>query len=204
MRKYLNLFFILWFLVSFGQSEIGIGIVSINFDENTKIEFYENIDLKKKLKTVEFFNDESINSWNIKNLENHKNWLQPESMWLDYGLFKFRCKTKKKDRYEVYVSGSQTMWIKVKNYTDYFSWEDYLKNMFSIERSDKKTQFIYSRPFTKSAKIKSENDCFEVKQMQNEWIKVETAGHCESEKRISGWIKWRDGNRILINYYPTS
>jgi len=203
MKTLLTVFLAFICLSSFGQNEIGLGIVSINFDDKTHIEFYESSDLNKTLKTVDFFDDESINSWNIKNLESHKDWLQPESMWLDYGQFKFRCKTKQTDCFEVYVSESQTMWIRNEEFTEFMDWETYLTSMLSVERIDT-SQEIYSKPFTKSEVIESEDDCFSVKQMKGEWIEVETGEHCDSEKRVSGWIQWKDGNKILINYYSTS
>lgn len=200
----LFLFFTLTFLTSFGQKEVGIGVVSINFDDKTLIEFYETSDLTKKLKIVEFFNDKSINSWNIKNLENHKDWLVPESMWLDYGQFRFRCKTKMGNCFEIYVSDTKTMWIQNQNFTEFKNWEEYLQTMFSVERSNKNEQNIYSRPFSKSEIIESKKDCFKVNEMKGEWIQVETADHCETKRKISGWIKWKTGNDILINYFTTS
>lgn len=98
----------------YGQSEVGIGVVSINFDENTKVGFYESSELKVKLKTVEFFNDASINSVSIRDLESHKDWLNPESMWLDHYQFIFRCKTIQTDCFEVYVSDSETLAKEIK------------------------------------------------------------------------------------------
>jgi|GEM_PF-2812445 len=90
MRIIIFIVFNLVSLISFPQSELGIGIVSINFDDKTVIDFYESSDLNEKVKTIEFFDDKSINSWNIKDLENHQKWLQPESLWLDYHQFSFR------------------------------------------------------------------------------------------------------------------
>ena len=205
MRIILFIVFNLVSLTSFSQNELGIGILSINFDDKTVIDFYESSDLNKKVKTIEFFDDKSINSWNIKDLENHQKWLQPESLWLDYHQFSFRTKTKNTDCFEIYVSNNKTMWIKNKDYVEYQTWEVYLQNMFSIERIDKNTQKIYSRPFTKSEIIKSDkNDCFTVIRMQNDWIEIETGEHCESGQKIKGWIKWRNKDKLLINYYTTS
>lgn len=204
MKTALNLFFILIFLTSFGQKEIGIGIVSVNFDDKTVIEFYKSSDLINNIETVEFFNDESIKSWNIKELENHKEWLSPESMWLDYGQFRFRCKTKMDTCFEIYVNETQTMWIEKQDFIEFKNWEAYLKSMFMVERANKTAQKIYSKPSINSEMVKSENDCFSVIQMQGKWIEVETAEHCETVQIITGWIQWRDGNTILINYYTTS
>ena len=206
MKIILTLFFSLTLLTAFAQSKLGIGIVSIDFNDETRIDFYESSDLTKILKTVEFFNDESINSWNIRNLNSHRNWLQPESLWLDYHQFMFRVKTENIDCFEVYVSDYKTMWIKKTDLTNFRTWQEYLQNMFSVERIDKNTQNIYSRPFTKSEIIKSDNkdDCFKVKRMQNDWIEVETNHHCENKKKITGWIKWRNNDELLINYFTTS
>ncbi len=206
MRIILFIVFNLATLISFSQSELGIGIVSINFNDKTVIDFYESSDLDKKVKTIEFFDDKSINSWNIKNLKSHQNWLQPESLWLDYYQFTFRVKTKSTDCFEVYVSDNKTMWIKKMDFTEYSTWEEYLQNMFSVERIEKNTQNIYSRPYTKSEIIKSDSkdDCFSVIRMQNDWIEIETGEHCENGKKVKGWIKWRNNGKLLINYYTTS
>jgi len=206
MKIILSIVFNFIILTTFAQSELGIGIVSIDFNDKTKIDFYESSDLNKVLKTIEFFNDESINSWNIKNLKSHQNWLQPESLWLDYHQFTFRAKTENTDCFEVYVSENKTMWIKKTDFTELWTWEEYLQNMFSVERIDKNTQNIYSKPFTKSEIIKSDSkdDCFSVKRMQNDWIEIETSEHCENEKKVKGWIKWRNNDELLINYYTTS
>jgi hypothetical protein len=206
MRIFLTIIFNFIILATFAQSKLGIGLVSIDFDDKTKIEFYESSDMKKVLKTIEFFNDESINSWNIKDLKSHQNWLQPESLWLDYYQFTFRAKTIHTDCYEVYVSDNRTMWIKKTDFTNCLTWEEYLQNMFSVERIEKNTQNIYSRPFTKSEIIKldSKDDCFSVIRMQNEWVEIETSEHCENGKKVKGWIKWRNNEELLINYYTTS
>lgn len=194
-------------LSSFGQSPLGIGLVKIAFDDKTVIDFYDSPEFSNKLKTIEFFNDKAINSWNIKNLENHqKDWLSPETLWLDYSQFTFRCKTKIEDCFEVYVSDTKTMWIKATHYTHFTTWESYLQGMFSIERLNPETQEIYSRPYPKSAIIEATEDCFKVLQLSKdeEWIEIKTADHCETEDKISGWIQWRDGDNILIDYHTTS
>ena len=191
------------------QGEIGIGVLSVKFDEQTKINFYQTSELEKKLHTIEFFEDESINSLNIRNLNEHKKWLQPESLWLDYYHFNFRVKSKKPDCYEVYVSDKQTMWIENKEFTDFYSWEEYLKQMFSITRKNPREQKIYDKPDIKAKEVEHSagDDCFNVKTLKGNWIEIFTPKHCSGETDIqlrSGWIKWRDENGLLINYFPTS
>jgi hypothetical protein len=204
MKFILTIILALSFSNAFGQGEIGIGIVSIEIGQTPTIRFYESHQFETEIKKVELFQDESIKSINIKNLESHRDWLNPESLWLDYGQFRFRCKAKNADCFEVYVSDSKTLWIEKHDYTEFTNWETYLKNMFKVELMDTGKQKIYSRPSDKSEIIEWQNNCFVVKQVQNEWIKIETAEHCESSKKISGWTKWRTDNKILINYFTTS
>lgn len=67
----------------YGQVTLGIGIVKIEFDSNTVVDFYKSPTDRTFTKRIEFFDDKSINSWNIKNLEREKTWLKPEVLWLD-------------------------------------------------------------------------------------------------------------------------
>jgi hypothetical protein len=45
--------------------------------------------------------------------------------------------------------------------------------------------------------------------MNGDWIEIFTADYCDesytdSKTKIeSGWIKWRQGNKLLIEYYIT-
>jgi hypothetical protein len=54
---------------SYGQVTLGTGIVKIEFDDKTTIDFYSNPADKVHSKRIEFFDDKQINSWNIKNLK---------------------------------------------------------------------------------------------------------------------------------------
>ncbi len=115
MNKLITVLFLIGFaVVCNAQTDLGIGLVSINFDDKAVIDFYAKPDDKQKAKTIQSFYDKSINNWNIKNLEAQKQWLKPETLWLDYSTFNFRCKSKSKDWYEVIVNNQtgKTFWIK--------------------------------------------------------------------------------------------
>ena len=58
------------FLPSFGQ--LGEGIVRVAFDNTTHIDFYADTLDNKPDKQIQFFLDETINSYNIKNLNTVK------------------------------------------------------------------------------------------------------------------------------------
>ena len=196
----------------FSQTDLGIGIVSINFDSNTEMNFYQNTTDKNPSKTLRFFDDPEINSWNICDLEHQKDWLQPESLWLDYHSFNFRVVEKNADWYKVIVNNEtgKIMWLENSEITDFHNWEEYLRNMFSISRLPQTDQKILKSPISDAPEIPYQGqDCFQVKNMKGEWIEIFTPEHCEeftdsNSKIKSGWISWRKDNELIIEYFITS
>ena len=191
----------------YGQVTLGIGIVKIEFDERTVVDFYKKPTDKVYFKRIEFFDDKAINSWNIKNLEKEKTWLKPEVLWLDYSEFNFRCKSINGDWLELIVNNDdgQTYWIKKKMTTKFLTWEQYLKDMFAVSRLDNKNQKIRNSPADNAQEVNyNGTDCFQVKTLKGDWIEIFTGDHCDeygSKTQIkSGWIKWRDGDKLLIEY----
>ena len=74
---------------------------------------------------------------------------------------------------------------------------------------DNKNQKIRNSPADNGQEIKyNGTDCFQVKTLKGDWIEIFTGDHCDeygSKTRIkSGWIKWRSGDKLLIEYYTTS
>ena len=195
-----------------GQIELGAGLVAIDFNDTTVLHFYTSRKDKQPAKTIEFFNDKTIDSWNIRNLDKQKPWLNPECLWLDYSSFIFRCKSQTKDWYELIVNNKngQTLWLKKSAVTKYSSWKTFLSGMFGVSRLSDKKQVIRISPDDQSEGINYiGNDCFQVKSMKGDWIEIFTADYCDdsytdSKTKIkSGWIKWREGNKLLIEYFMT-
>lgn len=191
----------------------GIGLVIINFDDKMIMHFYSNPIDKEPLKEIEFFEDKTINSWNIRDLDKHKEWLKPETLWLDYSSFVFRCLSVKGNWLEVIINNENgsTLWIKKSDFTTIKDWETYLKEMFGVSRMSDERQKIRTSPSDNSDEIKYQGqDCFQVKSMKGDWIEIFTPDYCDEEytdsktKIKSGWIKWRQKNRLIINYFTTS
>jgi len=195
----------------YGQVTLGTGIVKIEFDDKTTIDFYSKPTDKVHSKRIVFFDDKEINSWNIKNLKTEQTWLKPEVLWLDYSEFNFRCKSKNGEWLELIVNNDSglTYWIKENKTTIYLTWEEYLKQMFSVDRLPDSEQKIRKQPSDKADEIKYEGrDCFQVKSLKGDWIEISTTDYCDEgknkDKIKSGWIKWRDGDKLLIDYHTTS
>jgi hypothetical protein len=195
------------------QTDLGIGLVSIDFDDKTVLEFYSDTLESKPVKVVEFFDDKTINSWNIKDLDKQKEWLKPEVLWLDYSVFTFRCLTRTDNWFQIIVNNEngKNYWLKKTDQIKFKNWEEYLKDMFGVERLSNFPQQIRTEPTNNSPEIQYQGtDCFVVKSMKGDWIEITTPYYCDenltdSKTPIkSGWIKWRQGNKFIINYFTTS
>lgn len=195
------------------ETDLGLGLVSINFDDKTTLNFYSTPNDKKAIRTIQFFNDKTINSWNIRDLDKHKEWLKPEILWLDYSQFVFRCLTNNDSWLNIVVNNEtgETLWLKKSDLTTFKNWENYLTEMFGVARLPNQQQKIRVSPTDNSDEIIYKGqDCFQVKSMKGEWIEIFTADYCDesytdSKTKIkSGWIKWRQGNKLLIEYFTTS
>jgi hypothetical protein len=196
---------------SYGQVTLGTGIVKIEFDCKTVVDFYKKPTDKTSFKKIEFFDDKEINSCNIKNLKIEQTWLKPEVLWLDYFQFNFRCKSTTGEWLELIVNNEngQTYWIKKNKTTKFLTWEEYLQGMFGVRRLDNEKQKIRNSPTDSAQEMKyNGTDCFQVKTLKADWIEIFTGDHCDeygSKTQIkSGWIKWRSGDKLLIKYYTTS
>lgn len=196
-----------------GETALGIGLVAINFGDKTTLPFYATPNENEPKKTLQFFDDLTIHSWNIRDLEEHKDWLNPEVLKIDYSQFVFRCLTITDSWLEVMVNNEtgETLWLKKNELTGFKDWETYLKEMFGVARLQDHPQKIKSSPTESSEEITYHGqDCFQAKSMKGDWIEIFTADYCDesytnSKTKIqSGWIKWRQGNKLIIEYYTTS
>jgi hypothetical protein len=211
MRVTLTVIILICLTRSYGQVTLGTGIVKIEFNDKTVVDFYKRPTDKTQHKRIEFFNDKGINGWNIKNLETERTWLKPEVLWLDYSQFNFRCKSTTTDWLELIVNNENglTLWVKRTTETKYLIWEEYLKGMFAVDRLEDHKQKVRKQPIDTSAEIEYEGrDCFEVKSLKGDWMEIISTDHCDEgnnkTKIDSGWIRWRNGDKLLIKYYTTS
>nr|AIA17363.1 hypothetical protein [uncultured bacterium] len=197
--------------VARANAELGIGVVKVEFDDKTVIHFYESPKSNSPTRTIRFFNDTSINSWNIVNLDGVQEWFRPESLWLDYHSFVMRVRSKRPGWIQVIVDNTtgKSFWVKSGRIMKFVTWDGFLKNMFSIERAKKFPQAIRAQPQVSSPAVKFRGkDCFNIITMRGDWIHVRQANHCERSQRDknfrSGWIRWRWDNKLRIDYFITS
>jgi hypothetical protein len=188
------------------QPIIGEGLVKIQFDDKPVIDFYKKPSDDVLTRRIEFYRDSISKGIRIKHFEEVSHWLKPEVLWLDDFQFNFRVKTIKDGWYEVVVNNENghTFWIRNDRSTKFRSWEDYLRDMPTITRDPYNKQRIKTSPDEKAEELGYEGqDCFQVKSLRGNWIEIFTPPTCDASlqtKVESGWIKWRSGNKLLIDY----
>jgi len=206
--KFLQALFILFTLNAAAQSDLGIGIASIKFTGNTVLNFYAAAYDKEPKQVIEFYQDEATGSPDIRNIETIEKWLKPEGFHLDYDQLIFRCKSEERFWIEIIVNNEtgESYWIRKTKAVDLDTWEGFLKNAFMISRNSF-PQEIKVQPNDTAKTIPFDGeDCFQVKSMKGDWIQIFTAPHCDDMDNPikSGWIRWKEGNEILIDYFLTS
>lgn len=209
MRTRLFGLFFLHLIHAQSQTDLGLGLVSIDFDDKTVLEFFPDTLATSPVKVISFFDDSTINSWNIKDLKKHQEWLRPEVLWLDYSAFTFRCSQQTTGWVQVIVNNETglSLWLKRTPPVQFRNWETYLKEMFGVARLPEYPQPLRSAPTENSQAIAYEGeDCFIVKSMHGYWIEIASPDYCDDLLLLekSGWIKWRNKNELLITYYTTS
>jgi hypothetical protein len=205
-----SLLLYLFMAISAKPAEMEAGLVQIESRSNYTIEFFKKPEDKTVARSIEMVYDTF--SFSMKDRDETMTWFKPEAYWPDYMPLTLRCKSKVKDWMEVVINNetSEAVWIKNNQRVKYLTWMEYLGNMFAIERIDTSSNPIYSKPDTTSGKMAyAGKDFFAVKTIIGDWMEIYSPDYTDSSSSISikissGWIRWKSGNKLLINYYPTA
>lgn len=95
--------------------------------------------------------------------------------------FNFRYILSDGDWIKVVVNNEngQTYWIRKNTKTKLFTWEEYLKDMFSVARLDNKGQKIRVSPTDDAVELSYEGtDCFQVQSLKEDWMEIFTPDFC--------------------------
>ncbi|MDB5012478.1 MAG: hypothetical protein JWQ25_680 [Daejeonella sp.] len=205
------IFTALFFLTTnvFAQSNLnlGVGVLEVNIDALPTLSFFSDTLTAKPTKRVTIVknanNEFSLNS-KVSN-----SWLAPEGLWLDYSIFTFRCSRKLGNWCEVYVNNANhaKFWIKLNRNLLYHNWTKYLATQATwIGKRAEYSVSVKAFPTenSKTIKMMEKDDCFVVLQVKGDWMKIQTSEvlDCSSSKFPvrSGWIRWRNNNKLLVEY----
>jgi hypothetical protein len=126
----------------------------------------------------------------------------------DYGLYHFICLEKNSKYYKILINDTEIGFIPNNENYIFKEWETILLSA-SVERIDK--QNLIRKNLTESDKETVTNNCkyetlkvTDIIERKGEfWIAVSFASNCEpypkeNAEQKTGWIKWRDLNKLLI------
>lgn len=94
----------------------------------------------------------------------------------------------------------QTAWISRTN-ADFFDWHEFLLNVVAIELIDEVNNPVRLKPLDKAGVLITPMPRFQLQPLaiQGDWLMVSTNGLAD-RIRPAGWIRWRDGDKMLIKY----
>ena len=137
----------------------------------------------------------------IKELYNWQDDFKPYKFNIDYFLLLFKCLSYDGKRYSVIVNDQKNLikYIDAGNIWKLRDWNDHVVNKVAsigIEFDDIK---IKSKPDNQSDDIAFDVDkldpAVDPVEIKDEWMKIR---FWQSDKELYGWIKWKEGNQILV------
>lgn len=202
--RVLTTILILVTLTSYGQEKkpikLGLGIVAIDdtYDEAKTVSVFKDKDLKTKIEDFKLYGQ-------LKNV-----W--PYYFKPDYGLCYFVCLEKTKDYFKVLINDKEEGFLKNDRDKYFKTWESLLINS-TVERLDSKANPLRSKPNDKADLINLDYEpkvdrleVIDVLEINGEhWINVRfsKSGKVPCDKGTpdcgEGWVKWRTGDKLLVN-----
>jgi hypothetical protein len=192
------------------------GIIAFVYDEDN---------LKRENGLIHIY-DEFGNIWNTINYysDSKESMSKPVNEFHPYSFrasdfeLKMRCTRKSNDWYEVIVQDESSP--KVKKYIKandplfkFQTWEKYILNFSWVVFDQEKNPIFQSPNGKKKDVLLSKEMRFAPIGMKGDWIKIRLDKNSDNntkikqpqktDENISGWIKWRNGDEILVyEYYP--
>ena len=194
-------------LITAGEAELGHGIVEVDIYKTKEIKLFKNKGDELPEKTIRLVHRDSEIYIEEKD---YAKWLKPESVWLDYSIFIFRYTNIEGNWIEVVVN-NETMnkkWIKKSETLNVKSWEKFLvENTTAIEPLIPTDIKAEPDADSKTIRKSTKEDCFEAVEVKGDWIRLRTNETLECNEHPtpikSGWIKWREANKLMINFFLT-
>ena len=193
-------------LESAPQDRLGIGFAMVEVSAGVRLDLFDSASATESVATIEIVerNGDLV-------IAPASDWLRPETLWLDYSLFVFRVVTVSGDAYEVVVnegrggrSGScPQRAVEFRPRASTFLVED----VTGLNRLSPATDPLRATPALNAETIPYAAeadgwDCLAVAEVRGAWVRVKLSDLCThgGAEPVDGWVRWRDGDRLLIGY----
>lgn len=157
--------------------ELGNGLVQ-QIDINNKITLYRDINCKKiKVENAKIGKD-----------------IIPLLNKTDYSILFFVCVEKNNKFYKIITSSGTYAYIKPSDKFIFYSWNEFLKNQV-VGVESKNSNSLFDKINGKQVVFKNlqSDDEIEIINIKGDWLNIEN-----TTINKNYWLKWREGNKILI------
>lgn len=184
------------------EPAIGLGFFKRHFSETPILYFYGNLNYEKpihdhpRMDSIVFTRTE----YGGFDISSAPPWLVPAHLKLDYDILYFRVVSVGRDFAEVIVNEQtqQTAYVNRSAGTVLY-WHDFFLNVFAVEFPEGKQQPIRIKPLSHASAVNTSYEFLSPLEIQDEWMRVQLMD--ENVNLVgSGWIQWRSGNKLLIEY----
>jgi len=184
------------------EEPLGLGFFEPNWQNNTTLYFYGNMNLEKSI--IEHTPYDSLTFKKNKNnqfeIATTPPWLVPEILKLDYDRLYFKAISVTHDFIEITVNKttSQTSFVDKKE-GNLLYWPEFLLSVHSVEFLPDAIENVYNRPFSTSAISSTSYSFMRPLKIKNEWMEVLLINN-DFKKTGKGWIQWKRDEKLLILY----
>jgi hypothetical protein len=129
-------------------------------------------------------------------------WLVPDHLKIDYEVFFLRAMTLTRDWVEVIgnsVTG-ETWWVPREDVA-FTAWPEFLLGVNSVETFDEDANPVRYRPTDESDVLSASWAPLPPVGVRGDWLEVATINLADRIQPY-GWIRWREGDRLLVSYSP--
>jgi hypothetical protein len=196
-------------LTSFGQGEhpikLGLGVVAVQdtYNESKIVAIYKDKSLSARIEDFKLYSIYGNSNPSI---------VSPFYYKPDYGVCYFICLEKNRGFYKILINDKEIGFLANNSDNQFQAWESLLVNK-TVARVDVNANPLKEKPTENgiiidlgSNQIVDRLEVIEVVEIKDEhWIKVyySKSGQTDCKKGTSdcgeGWIKWRSGEKLLID-----
>jgi hypothetical protein len=189
--------------VSTTSNSVGLIVLSKNYGDKDFIQLY-NEDGSVWYR-FSFYYDDSDGKFEYANAE-----FQPFAFHPDYFLLALKCVRREVGRYQVIVN-EETGLRKYAKAGDpslrFERWEDHMLTLFSVG-FDRKVNPVRETPHGRVKTVVQREVSFQPVAVRGEWLRVKWEASRRASKEglryASGWVRWKQGQRLLIELFYIS
>jgi len=180
-------------------NSLGLIVLSKSYSNKNFIHIYnEDGSLWHKFS---FYYDDSAGKFEYANES-----FRPFAFHPDYFLLALKCVRKDTGRYEVIVNEETGLkkYVKADDPSLKFeTWEDHILKVFAVGFNRKQNP-VLNAPQGRVKKVSTPDAPFHPVEVRGEWLKIKWEAANQRTKYGSGWIRWRRGERLLVELFYIS